>query len=79
MAPGAHGRHGVGRIEAALAAAEADIVHVDMGNEAQQHDAELRFVVAVRDTTHLANALRNLGRTASVLSAKRRKVASPAL
>ena len=74
-----NGKGVLAKVAAALAAAEADIVHVDMGNEAQQHDAELRFVVAVRDTTHLANALRNLGRTASVLSAKRRKVASPAL
>ncbi len=74
-----NGKGVLAKVAAALAVAEADIVHVDMGSEGQQHDAELRFVVAVRDTAHLATALRNLTRTASVLSAKRRKVASPAL
>lgn len=74
-----NGKGVLAKVAAALATAEADIVHVDMGSEGQQQDAELRFVVAVRDTAHLATALRNLSRTASVLSAKRRKVASPAL
>ena len=72
-----NGKGVLAKVAAALAAAEADIVHVDMGSEAQQNDAELRFVVAVRDSAHLQTALRNLSRTASVLSAKRRKVASP--
>ncbi|MFO1263375.1 MAG: bifunctional (p)ppGpp synthetase/guanosine-3',5'-bis(diphosphate) 3'-pyrophosphohydrolase [Rhodoferax sp.] len=74
-----NGKGVLAKVAAALAAAEADIVHVDMGSEAQQNDAELRFVVAVRDSTHLQTALRNLSRTASVLSAKRRKVASPSV
>jgi GTP diphosphokinase / guanosine-3',5'-bis(diphosphate) 3'-diphosphatase len=59
------------KVAAALASAEADIVHIDMGQEAVQEDMELRFIVAVRDTTHLATALRNLQRTGPVLRASR--------
>ena len=47
-----------------------------MGHEAKQDDVEFRFVVGVRDTGHLAQALRNLNRTASVMRAERRKVAA---
>ena len=64
------------KVAAALAAAEADIVHIDMGSEGAQDDVEFRFVVGVRDTAHLAIALRNLSRTASVMRAERRKVAT---
>ena len=64
-------------IPAALAAAEADIVHIDMGSEGAQEDVDFRFVVGVRDTAHLAIVLRNLSRTASVMRAERRKVAVP--
>jgi GTP pyrophosphokinase len=59
------------KVAAALAAAEADIVHIDMGQEAAQSDTDLRFVVAVRDTQHLEAALRNLRRTSAVISAVR--------
>ncbi len=56
---------------AALASAEADILHIDMGQDGVQDASDLRFVVAVRDTAHLETALRNLRRTPSVLRAER--------
>lgn len=59
------------RVAAALASAEADITHVDMGEEQGQETADLRFVVAVRDTAHLDAVLRSLKRTGSVLRAQR--------
>ena len=66
-----NGKGVLAKVAAALAAAEADIVHIDMGQEAAQSDTDLRFVVAVRDTLHLEAALRNLRRTAAVISAAR--------
>jgi GTP pyrophosphokinase len=65
------------KVAAALASAEADIVHIDMGHDGPNEAADLRFVVAVRDTTHLDIAMRNLRRTASVLRAERSQNAAP--
>ena len=59
------------RVTTALASAETDIVHIDMGQDAAQEAADLRFVIAVRDRAHLDVALRNLRRTSSVLRAER--------
>jgi len=59
------------RVAAALAAAESDITHINMGQEGAQDAADLRFVIAVRDRAHMEAALRNLRRTASVLKVQR--------
>ena len=59
------------KVAAALASAEADITHIDMSEHAQEDASDLRFIVAVRDATHLSQALRNLKRTQGVLSAER--------
>ena len=64
------------RVAAALASAEADIIHIDMGDEEAQEATDLRFVIAVRDKAHLDTALKNLKRTSSVLRARRTRVAS---
>ncbi|MEI6661328.1 MAG: bifunctional (p)ppGpp synthetase/guanosine-3',5'-bis(diphosphate) 3'-pyrophosphohydrolase [Comamonadaceae bacterium] len=69
-----NGKGVLAKVAAALATAEADIAHIDMGHDGAQDDVEFRFVVGVRDTAHLAVALRNLGRTAPVMRAERRKV-----
>ena len=69
-----NGKGVLAKVAAALAAAEADIVHIDMGHDGANDDVEFRFVVGVRDTAHLAVALRNLDRTAPVMRAERRKV-----
>ena len=68
-----NGKGVLAKVATALAAAEADIIHIDMGQEAAQEATDLRFVVAVRDAAHLDVALRNLRRTASVLRAERGK------
>lgn len=59
------------RVAAALAAAEADITHVEMSEEVPQDSTDLRFVISVRDRAHLDHVLRAVRRTPSVLSAVR--------
>ncbi len=67
----ANGKGVLARVAAALAAAEADITHVDMGDELSQEATDMRFVVAVRDVAHLDAVLRQLKRTGSILRAVR--------
>jgi guanosine-3',5'-bis(diphosphate) 3'-pyrophosphohydrolase len=67
----ANGKGALARVAASLANAEADITHVDMDDERRQDATDLRFVVSVRDRTHLDSVLRNLKRTASVMNAVR--------
>jgi GTP pyrophosphokinase len=71
-----NGKGVLAKVAAALAAAEADIIHIDMGQEAAQDAVDLRFLIAVRDVAHLDLALRNLSRTASVLRASRHKASA---
>jgi guanosine-3',5'-bis(diphosphate) 3'-pyrophosphohydrolase len=59
------------RVAATLADAEADITHVEMADETPQDSTDLRFVIAVRDRTHLEAVLRAARRTPSVLAAAR--------
>jgi len=66
-----NGQGVLARVASALAASEADIIHIDMGQEAAQETTELRFVISVRDRTHLDTALRNLRRIPAVLRAER--------
>ena len=70
-----NGKGVLARVAASLAAAEADIVHIDMSEEGAQEVTDLRFVIAVRDLTYLTTALRNLKRTPSVLSVRRSSAA----
>jgi GTP pyrophosphokinase len=67
----ANGKGALARVAAALANAEADITHVDMDDERAQDATDLRFVVSVRDRSHLDSVLRNLKRTPSVMNAVR--------
>lgn len=71
-----NGKGVLAKVAASLASAEADIIHIDMGQEAAQDATDLRFLVAVRDSAHLDIALRNLRRTPSVLRAERIKPSS---
>jgi len=66
-----NGKGVLARVAAALAAAEADITHIDMADEAAQDATDLRFIIAVRDRHQLDAALHNLRRTHSVLKAER--------
>ena len=72
----ANGKGVLARVAAALASAEADITHVNMGQERAQDATELRFGVAVRDRVHLASVLRSVKRTPSVLRVQRAKPGS---
>lgn len=72
-----NGKGVLARVASAITAAEADITHVDMGNEPAQSATDIRFLVSVRDRVHLADVLRSLKRTPSVLKAQRFKPAKP--
>jgi GTP pyrophosphokinase len=66
-----NGKGVLARVAAALAAAEADITHINMDDEAGQDATVLGFLVAVRDRKQLDTALHNLRKTTSVLKAHR--------
>lgn len=66
-----NGKGVIARVAGALAAAEADITHVDMTDDSGQGAMDLRFVIAVRDLHQLEAVLRNLRRTPAVLRAER--------
>lgn len=68
-----NGKGVLARVASTLAAAEADITHVDMSEERAQHATDLRFAIAVRGREHLAHILKALKRTPSVLKAQRIK------
>jgi len=70
------GKGVLARVAAALASAEADITHVDMGQDSAQEATDLRFGVAVRDRVHLASVMRNVKRTPSVLRVQRARPGS---
>ena len=60
------------RVASAITSAEADINFVNMPDEVSgQETADLRFVIAVRDTPHIEVVLRNLRRLQSVMKADR--------
>ncbi|HPU11036.1 MAG TPA: ACT domain-containing protein, partial [Ottowia sp.] len=66
-----NGKGVLARVAAALAAAEADIIHLGMSEDGGQEALDLRFVITVRDRAHLDTVLRQLRRTQSVLRAVR--------
>lgn len=68
-----NGKGVLARVAAAMASAEVDITHIDMGHEPAHDATDLRFEVAVRDRVHLALALRRIKRTQSVLRVQRIK------
>ncbi|MCJ7800390.1 MAG: bifunctional (p)ppGpp synthetase/guanosine-3',5'-bis(diphosphate) 3'-pyrophosphohydrolase, partial [Polaromonas sp.] len=70
-----NGKGVLAHVALALASAEADITHVEMGKEPAQNATDLRFSVAVRDRVHLASAIRSVKRTPSVLRVQRAKSA----
>ena len=66
-----NGKGVLAKVSVALANAEVDISHVDMGKELAQDAIDLRFILSVRDKTHLEEALNKVRRTDSVISATR--------
>ncbi len=68
-----NGKGVLARVAAALAGAEADITHVEMQQESTHDAVDLRFTVAVDNRNHLADVIRNVKRTPSVLRVHRAK------
>ena len=69
-----HNRKGVlAQVAAAVSAAEADITHIEMGNDPAATTAELKLVLSVRDRLQLADVIRTLKRSSVVLRVARIK------
>ena len=68
-----NGKGVLAEVATAVAAAEADITHIDMGDQAAAETAELKLLLAVRDRLHLADVIRTLKRSAAVLRISRIK------
>ena len=66
-----NGKGVLARVASTIASAGADITHVNMSDERAQLATDLRFAIAVKDRAHLADVLRALKRTTSVLRAQR--------
>ena len=60
-------------VAAAVARAEADITHIDMGAEAATETTELTLMISVRDRLHLAEVIRQLKRAQAALRVARLK------
>ncbi|MBN8509417.1 MAG: bifunctional (p)ppGpp synthetase/guanosine-3',5'-bis(diphosphate) 3'-pyrophosphohydrolase [Burkholderiales bacterium] len=68
-----NGKGVLAQVASAIAAAEADITHLDMGEEHARETAELKLLISVRDRLHLAGVLRALRRAPPVLHVNRIK------
>ncbi|MBP6251238.1 MAG: bifunctional (p)ppGpp synthetase/guanosine-3',5'-bis(diphosphate) 3'-pyrophosphohydrolase [Rubrivivax sp.] len=68
-----NGKGVLAQMASAISSAEADITHLDMGNEPAHDTTELRLLVSVRDRQHLADVLRTLRRVPTVLKVSRLK------
>lgn len=61
------------QVASAVAAASADITHIDMGNEPDSESTELKLTLSIRDRLHLAEVMRALRRSSAVLRVARIK------
>ena len=68
-----NGKGVLAQVASAVSAAEADITHIDMGNEPAAETTELRLLLSVRDRLHLADVMRTLKRSPAVLRVARVK------
>lgn len=66
-----NGKGVLAQVASAMAKAEADIAHIDMGDSAAEATTDLHFVIAVRDTAHLEQVLDTLNRATPVVRATR--------
>ncbi len=62
-----NGKGVLAQVAAAISNAEADITHLDMGEERASDSAELKLLISVRERLHLAEVLRTLRRSPAVL------------
>ncbi len=69
-----NGKGVLAQVASAVSAAEADITHISMSDDSQQHEtAEMSLLLSVRDRLHLADVLRTLKRSPAVLKVWRVK------
>jgi GTP pyrophosphokinase/guanosine-3',5'-bis(diphosphate) 3'-pyrophosphohydrolase len=68
-----NGKGALAQVAQAVSSAEADITHIDMGDEPPGDTAEMKLLVSVRDRLHLADVLRTLKRNHTVLKVQRVK------
>jgi len=68
-----NGKGVLAQVASAVSHAEADITHIDMGNASGAETIEITLLLSVRDRLHLAEVMRTLKRTPSVLRAARVK------
>lgn len=68
-----NGKGVLAQVAQAISEAEADITHIDMGDDRPVETAELRLRLAVRDRVHLAEVLRAMKRATAVLKVTRIK------
>ena len=68
-----NGKGVLAQIVSAVSRAEADITHIDMGDEPAAQTVELRLLLSVRDRLHLADVMRTLKRSGRVLRVARVK------
>jgi GTP pyrophosphokinase/guanosine-3',5'-bis(diphosphate) 3'-pyrophosphohydrolase len=68
-----NGKGVLAQVASAISGAEADIRHLDMGQEPASETTELKLLVSVRDRQHLADVLRTLRRVPTVLQVARVK------
>ena len=71
-----NGKGVLAQVASAVAAAEADIVHIDMDPEPADETIELRLLVSVRDRVHFASVLRTLRRSPVVQKVARYRFGS---
>ncbi len=62
-----NGKGVLAQVASAVSAAQADITHIDMGEDRAAETTELRLLITVRDRLHLADALRTIRRGPPVL------------
>ncbi len=68
-----NGKGVLAKVASAVSAAEADITHIDMGDDPAGDTTELKLLLSVRDRLHLADVLRTLRRASPVLRVVRVK------
>jgi len=61
-----NGKGVLAQVASAVSSSEADITHLDMGEEGASESAELKLLLSVRDRLHLADVLRALRRSPAV-------------
>ena len=68
-----NGKGVLAQVAQAVSKAEADITHLDMGEERATDSADLKLLISVRDRVHLADVMRSLRRAPAVMKVWRVK------